>query len=631
MKIKLILSFFVIILLIGIVLPAGETTSETIDVGIVKEIGNLIGPDIATDYIIGNGINFAKSENENTLTFLKGGSAKIGESDYKNVEEGSSIKLDNAGKITFADLTASEDAVFTFDKTDYKLLKGGRIKYEGGKAVIYGNEGSSFEFKEKSSGTFTDISLLGKSVEFEKSGENSILTGNFKIGEDEIKGLDGVGRATLSKNGRILEIGQGTDATIGGINNKVSGENLKMYYEDNFNPLEYKNENYINYGKEKISANGTGFSFNLGKTNKIFGDMKTNFEVTLNGGNMEISKDATHPDLAFKIESNEESNYEIKNGRTVIYSEKGYTLKEGKVSLSDENSIFVEADYKDDLSSSYDINLDNKYKLEDNLFKDNNENVLVNLNTPWETTSLNVKSFDPKLKEQKIQEIESLTGYKTFKNWSPFLKDKELAKQVFVYSDTANNNKYGTTISSTELFATAAGEGMFAGGADSPYERYKLQQKLKLSGDASIISFTPDDLGITYLQSDLKALRKGGFISPDTEFYADISAVKAEDAFKWVAAELAYKKYLSEVAAKKYVGEKEYGNWPENKKFALVTYFFNAGQGTGEKSLQDGSFEEFYNTPVKEEDSTSNANNPHRNVKIREAIYLDTKDFFTFP
>ncbi len=594
------------VLLIGLVFSAEETISKTID------IGNLIGEGLD---ITANGVEFIKKENENTLiNFLEGGSASINGSLFMNVKESSSIELDNTGRIVFADLTATEKTIFTLGGTDYEIPKGGRIKYEEGKpAVFYGKAGDSLRFKNKlfdesgnDIGKFSNLKLNGESIKIERIGENSIIEGNFEIGNDKIKGFGGnAGKITLSKDGKISEIWKNTDATVGNMNHKVSGNNLKMYYDDNFNPLEHKNENYFNYGKGKISAGGTGFSSDLGKINNIFGDMNTtkfvqgigtkerNLGFTLNGGNLEI--DTKNPNLGFNIKS--EGDFIINNGRTIIESQKISKIVDGKLTSLGKSYLFVTADYGEGesygLSYSYDLNFnEGEYTLKDNVLTNKKGYVRFNANTEWEDYIRKIKESDVNEKAILKAKIDEEKGVDT-RDYIYLLKDKEgLVKSFCEARDSANENVYGVKISLEELIARY----MLEGGAyyKSGYPIYDYD---KMGPNAPVWGSTIglDNIGDSAL---LKKLKEDKFIPKDfqigrpetmtNEQYQDTTSAhfsNIKDSLTAFAGELARRKSVFETDFKGTYGEEEFKRMSDDEKYFWLTYYFNSGEGAGKGQL----------------------------------------------
>jgi hypothetical protein len=621
MRIKIGLFALIFILIVGIVFPAGETTTATSDTtttiepGILEDIGKLIGSGLSELDVVASGIELTKGEDENTLTFLEGGSVKIKDALFEDVEKGSSIKLDNTGKITFANLIAREDTSFDFkDKGTYEISKGNRLTYNDGKITVEKEEGKNlFRFKQEvldesgnNIGKFLDIKMDGDFVNIEKLKESNVLTGNLEFGDNKVLGIgeNSLGKITLSKEGRVSEIWGGTDMTMKNVNFKVSGDNLKLYYETDFNPLEHKGENYFAYKKDAVYAGGNGFTTDLGKQNNMFGDMKTtksiqnigtkerNLEVVLNGGNLEISRDLTKTDdLAFNIQH--EGDFVIKNGDVVIYSEKGYVIENGKRVLSDENSIFLKTDSSKDFS--YDLNLNNgEYKLQDDMFTDSKGNVLVNANSPEESFIYNIKNIDKtKATEIKI-EAQEQTGARPRDYTYLFDEEKEegLVKLFDDAAESANQNKYGIKISTEELWTRY----MLEGGGEYN-EGYPIYDYDHIGSEADV---SGSRIGLDYIKSNQRALEQGGFLeksfldefakenAPLNEYSQEMQTIifdSTKDSLIAFAGELARRKYVFERDFKEEFGEGEFKRVTEGEKYFWLSYYFNAGEGAGKGEL----------------------------------------------
>lgn len=607
---KIIFSLFTLILLIGLIgfaFSDGETTTKTIDVGVMKEI---------FANIFGNGVNVISGENGNTLTFLDRGSVNISGDLFENVEKDSSIVLDSSGNIKSADLTASGDTSFNFkgDGT-YKILKGERIKYENGKAIISGKAGDSIGFKPElldesgnNIGKFSNIKLNGDSIDIEKAGESTTIKGNFDMGDNSIKGIgNNAGEITVSKDGRISEIWTGTDATMKGVNFKVSGKTLNIYYDENFDVSSHVNENYFNYGINKISAGGTGFSSDLGKTNNIFGDMKTTkyvdtvigtktrdlgFTLDGNGGNLEISRDTTNSDLGFNIKG--DGDYIINNGRAIIESQEISKIVNGKLTPTGESSLFVKANEdKEGLLYSYNLNFNNgEYKLENNLFENKAGNVLVNLNNEWEDYIKKINGRDANEIIKLKEEIDGEKGVNA-RDYAYLLKDREgLVKMFCEARDSANENKDGVKISLEELIARY----MLEGGAE--YESgYPIYDYDHIGSNAPVWGSTIglDNIGDPTL---LKKLKDFGFIPEDfqisrsetmtNELYQNTLSAhfsNIQDSLTAFAGELARRKDVFEADFKQAYGEDEFKKMTDDEKYFWLTYYFNSGEGAGKGQL----------------------------------------------
>ena len=591
MKIKIIFFLFALILLVGIVIPAegdaGEATTIGVDATETMDVGEAD--------ITASGIEFVTKDNGNTLiNFLNGGIVTINGIKFGNTSAGSMIELNSSGEIMSADLTATKDkTVFTLDENDYELLKGMRVKYENGKAIVYGGSGDSFNFKSSSSEESTNVELTGNTIRIEDSESGSILTGNCNIGENKISGIEeNVGKITLNKNGEISTVWIGTDATINGISHEAFGNSLNIYYEDNFDVSSHAGENYFNYGENSISLGGESFTSSLGEENEVFGNMKNTkavknigtktreLKITMKGGSLEISKDtAITSDLAFDI--NGKGDYTINNGRTVISSK--------------ESNILVKTNEdKEGLLYSYDLNINDKYALESNMFKDNLGNILVNANKPWETTVLSIKTLSDAQVENIKTAIKKETGVIP-KDYT-YLFDEEnketMVKWFEEAANSANQNIYGTEISVEELWTRI----MLEGGANykSGYFVYDYDN---VGNDVSVYGSTIglDNIGESGV---IEKLKEDNFI-PDS-FEIDSSEVMTneqyqetttahfyniKDALTAFAGELASRKHIFETDFKEAYGEEELAKLTDEEGYFWLTYYFNAGVGAGKGQL----------------------------------------------
>src|SRR3989339_728052 len=261
----------------------GQIVGGTLQFSSTKEedIGKLIGKDIGEGEIIVKGVTLEKKEGISKLIFGENASLKISGKKFENIKSQdeaklpSFIEIDSTGKILNASFTTNES-------------------------------GGVYDF--------------GK--------------GDFKVDGNEIKGLDGkMGRVTV-ENGKIVKVWEGTDATIDGINHKTFGADLNVYYNEDFNALSHKGENYFNYGNQKMWLGGGGFTSSLTKDNKIFPEFieekypnsftprKGRLEFTLNGGNLEVSK--ISPDnQPLALDINAEGKFEIQNGALNFDASKG--------------------------------------------------------------------------------------------------------------------------------------------------------------------------------------------------------------------------------------------------------------------------------------------------------------------
>lgn len=621
MKLKIFLFVFAIVFLVGIAFSAEEsstsTSSETMtfELGIFENIGRLIGSGLEDMDIIASGVELDKDdEGINTLTFLEGGTLNIKGKLFEDVESGSSIKLNSKGEPLFANLLASDSTSFDFnDKGTYQLSKGNRLTLNNGLITVMKDKGeNTFKFRQeilddsgKNIGSFINIKMNGDAINLNKIDGGNVITGNFDFLNNKIKGIgEGAnGRITLSKDGKISEIWSGTDTLTNNINFKVSGQNVKLYYGSDFNPLDHKGENYFNYDQDKLFVGGNGFTTNLGNQNNVFGNMKSttyiknvgtkerDFEVNMEGGFLEISKDASSSDLAFNIQH--EGDFVIKNGDVVIHSQRGYVIENGKRVLSDENSIFLKTDSSKDFS--YDINFNNgEYELESGIFKDSLGNVIVNSNTPEETAIYKMKGIDSDKILEVSAELKEEIGARP-RNYISMFDDagkEELIGYFNTAVDSANKNIYGVEISTEELWTRYMLEG--GGYYKEGYPIYDYE-RLGASSDVS-----GSHVGLDFIKSNEAALEKGGFLengfldefvkenAPLNEQQLSMQTVvfdTTENSIIAFAGELARRKYVFQKDFKSAFGEEEFNSMSDDEGYFWLNYYFNAGEGAGKGEL----------------------------------------------
>jgi len=428
------------------------------------DIGNLIGEEIE---VIASKVWVEKKEESNKIIFQEEGYVNVNGNLFKNAKKLSSIEVDSEGNVKGAYLTATKDnTVFFLEGREHQISAGQTIILKNGKITLEG--GDSLRIKDESSEKFIDVGFLGESLEIEKNLEgNSVFTGDFTIGNDEARGT-----ATVYA-GKIYEIGKNTEATIKGINNKVFENNLKVSYDNDFDLSNCK-ENCINYGNDKISLIGSGFTTNLGEKNDIFGDMQNekyvhligtkerNLEIELNGGSLEIKKDLSNSNLGFDIKH--EGDFVIDNGRAVIYSEKDIKLEEQR--------LFVKARYDEELTYSYDLNFnEGEYILENNIFKDNKGNELFNGNLPWENVVYNadkISETEARNIKKRLQAEGRLIyeGDPFFLDWIKGECGEAIIKEIYLAQETANQNKDGIKGSPLDLYGLLKAEGAGFQGVD---------------------------------------------------------------------------------------------------------------------------------------------------------------------
>jgi len=611
MKNKIFLMLLISVLLIGIIFPAEEGDEIDIVGENFENIGSLIGEGL--EILAKGGVRISKEEGISTLEFYgEEASLNIEGNIYENIDTNSDnpayIKLNELGEVLSADLPASDKTVFSFGKDEFGtekifgLFKGQRVKYENGIANVIGKKGDFFGYGEKGSNIFTEIGFLGESINVERVSEtSSLFTGEFNLGEDEI-----YGNSVIEDGGKILQIKSGTNALIGKIKHQASRD-LNFYYDENFDIGEHESENYFNYGKDKISFGGIGYTSDLGEENNIFGNMKTqiqegystktrNLKITMNGGNIEISKyiDSETSDLGFNIRH--KGDFIIENGRAFVYSEKSLDLKEQR--------IFVKYYYDEEgLLDCYDLNLNQGgYTLKDRIFTDTQENVIVNMNTPWENAILNAKNLNDEELEEIKKAIENSRGARP-REYSYLIdenKHEELVKGFYDAVETANQNKYGVEISPEELWTRV----MLEGGAKYE-EGYLVYDYDHLGPNADVFG---SRLGLDYITSQKKELEEGGFLpkgfldkfsrenSPESEIDLPMNTLVFDNTANVLTAfagELARRKYHFEQDFISAFGEEEFKKTSDEEKYFWLTYYFNYGEAGGKGELTGTTYQRY--------------------------------------
>ncbi|MDD5253532.1 MAG: hypothetical protein PHG05_00305 [Candidatus Nanoarchaeia archaeon] len=267
----------------------GKVVDASIDVKNSLTLGNLVGIKLKDSWIIVRNVRFEKQDGLTKITLKKEGSIELNIEkvvekdgkeekiilkslyDSKNFDPNSWIKLNGEGEVLESELLGK--------KIDLSVIPEGKLfgikdlEIIDGKLVIKGNQ----------------------------------ITGHFRafLGEDSIKvgGLEkGSGSITIL-NGKLDKISSNTKVDFNGFIFRVKGPEVNMYYDNNFDYSKHEDENYFAQGSAKIWAGGSGFSFNLVEGNKIFPEFidsiiiyaspltkKTLFEVSVNGGRIEINK-----------------------------------------------------------------------------------------------------------------------------------------------------------------------------------------------------------------------------------------------------------------------------------------------------------------------------------------------------
>jgi len=135
--------------------------------------------------------NMQQAIDENTRTvsyvFQEQGAIKIGDSNYWDAKEGSSLKTDDKGYLIEANLTASKETTWKFGNDTITVEAGTRVVYKDGKIEIFDKEDKKVNVE------------LGEKAELKLSG--GILSGkNFQVGDVKVQS----GSLSLANGGYVL-------------------------------------------------------------------------------------------------------------------------------------------------------------------------------------------------------------------------------------------------------------------------------------------------------------------------------------------------------------------------------------------------------------------------------------------
>ena len=316
----------------------GYVTEGSMDFTQQSQIGNLVGRNIKQEDIIVSNARLSKGSGISTFTLHEEGNLLVKERDpqtgrqtkgrvYSNIVKGGILKVDENGRILEADITSNEKgSTFSFGEKVIEVPADTRVTFKDGKIKVHGN-GKTFLLSNFGAQDSSQIKIL--------EGEEVTIAGNAVIGKSfegkdfKVVGLNnGLGRVVFSE-GKIVQVGSSTAATIKGIQHITTNKNLNIYYDEAFNKFQHKNEDFFAYGEDRIWLCGSGFTSKLRKGNEIFPEYVENMyddsfaerdarmEFSPNGGTMEVVKiSPQNKPLALNIKA--EGNVNIKNGRWVL-------------------------------------------------------------------------------------------------------------------------------------------------------------------------------------------------------------------------------------------------------------------------------------------------------------------------
>ncbi|MGB9707976.1 MAG: hypothetical protein ACPLXC_01450 [Candidatus Pacearchaeota archaeon] len=339
---------------------------------------------------------------------------------YRDMKENAFFNFDEQGELIGADFYSAGEANYAFKNTlQFNVPPETHILYTKGLVKIecpIGLEGCNLTFYDR-------IVSIKNFLEI----ENNKLIGNFDHFSKTLPPI----KVFRTKGGVVLtpfgmQIVKDSSVNINGMlfNNQIKGTNV--YFDDSFDPIKHKNENYFSFGKDKFWMGGDGLEVRPGDGNPFFdiwAKDKASSEIVqfmlrdlsfqVNGGHLKVGMVSEEP-LSLHIKS--EGSYYVLNGNTLLKSDgrKLYAqvkppppnfltvatdtrielLAENKPKIYDMN---VRQDYTRDLSES------DKEKLQKELTE------LKELKSKIEAINFDVEGnpIDTEEKEHTIEFIES--------------------------------------------------------------------------------------------------------------------------------------------------------------------------------------------------------------------------------
>jgi len=542
-----------------------------------SEIGNLINKDLSKEDITAKGVQLDQEKEFSTFIF-KEKDAKVCIKDktekncFENILESdkflSIIKLDEGGNVSLADFRVNEKGgVYTLGDSTFEAPPNSHVYYkkEDGSPIVKLEENSEMKILPGPEG----YSNLKGEVQYEGK--------NFKIGNNEIKGLDeNLGKISVS-NGKITKIFERTDALVDGIRHQTFKNDLNLYYEESFDFSAHSGENYFNYGNKKIWLGGSGFISTLEENNKVFPSMKDSgkgsIELTPINGEIELT------------ENSKGNRFDLKSKGNFRLTNKGITLLKSPGSLK----LFPSESGK-----GYDFNIDGEYSLTDGVLRPiNNSNVKINTKDPVSCTISKTRNLDKaeldKSKEKIWGEYEERPH-----NFFSYMNDKGGSEEnyaKFVYGAVAevNNlltkNNKGVTITALEVELASLSEG----GLQCIEEKDCYEATKPISG---YWFFGLDTFGSerdylvshNFVPEDIKY----DVIDRENELHQFVQSATFPDmrtAIRAFAGVWAERKFLFERDYKKYFGEARFNQLSDADKYRGITLYYMAGAGAGRDFL----------------------------------------------
>lgn len=214
----------------------GQITAGTIEFGNKQQdLTQLLGNGITDKAISASNVIFTKQDGANILQFGNDGSVAINSLDqngnskgttiYSNIKEGGKMQFDNEGQIINANITASEDASFTFENQKISVPSGMTISYNQGQIQLIGKNGEITNYD--CNGIDSKINLGGDNLLIN---QNDIKGSSFNLDGFGVNGINGVNAEVQKLAKNLYDVKPGTEFSDNylKIDNNYAGNDLTL-------------------------------------------------------------------------------------------------------------------------------------------------------------------------------------------------------------------------------------------------------------------------------------------------------------------------------------------------------------------------------------------------------------------
>jgi len=259
-----------------------------------------------------------------TINFVEGSALYLNGKVYENLSKGYMV-LDGEGNIIeFRGTIGKNKSVMIFGKTKYIFPPTSNINYKDGKTNVDCNYFRPYSILIENNNRWMNITpLLGTHINLEyfDNGEFNIKCHRFSINDYSIyyNSLTGthIPEAMFDKFGRIIQLS--SEASVKSskwLFSNFGKNNLKFYYEENFDFSKHSGENYANFNGNKLNLGGFDFKVS---------SLSAKFPIKLYPSFGRI--DASMEDNQMVINSFEDASITLENFKVLKTSDNGKIYK----------------------------------------------------------------------------------------------------------------------------------------------------------------------------------------------------------------------------------------------------------------------------------------------------------------